>query len=663
MKFEINGRDIVQSHTQIGFQGDNNVETLEFRLPKWSSGEELSQGVAILLYRLSDGSTGYMPMEMHTESESLVLVCKVSKQLTALTGNVDVQLKISGLDEELWHSEITTFQIAKSLPIEGLPLVKMTLDGTNAVLDDDPPITIAERKINIPANLQNIAVQNDQNSKMVTLQMPCYFDGHDLSQHSIYLKTVSDGGRDDVLFSNVTVGNTSLTFEWTLKPPQTSYNGKLNLQLYVIGTDFKWETEPASVNIIRSIDADPVIPMTPPIMDSFIQQLNAIKGQAEGHAQAAAGAAAGAAATATQQANIAKTEADRLVQAGANFKVLGFYDRLEELQTAVSNPERGDAYGVGDNPVHAYVWSGTEWQPGQELGIDLTAYYTKTEVDNKMNNPPAWYIQSNPNLLINGDFQVWQRGTNFTPAQPNTYTADRWKSLYDSNTTRVENTSPAGVKYNIRVTHNGTNSFLITQLIEDQQMFLGKTATLSFYARSNSAKVLHCRVGSDFQLDNITSDWEKFELTFNNIAFDTLEYKKGVSIDSTTFISGDWVEFSAIKLELGDHATPFTPRLIGEELALCQRDYEIIRDVYCGVGTTFFDMSVMYKVTKRIPGTVTIISRNNVKGYASYWDGTKFVDFKVNTASFDTHVRVWTDSSGDVADKVVAFSVICDAGA
>ena len=336
MKFEINGRDIVQSHTQIGFQGDNNIEKLEFRLSKWSSGEDLSQGVAILLYRLPDGSTGYMQMEMHTENESLVLVCKVSRQLTAQTGNVDVQLKISGLDEELWHSEITTFQIAKSLPVEGLPLVKTTLDGANAELDDDPPITIVERKINIPASLQNIAVQNDQNSKMVTLQMPRYFDGHDLSQHSIYLKTVSDGGRDDVLFNNVTVGDTSLTFEWTLKPPQTSYNGKLNLQLYVMGTDFKWETEPASVNIIRSIDADPVIPMTPPIMDSFIQQLNLIKRQAEGYAQVAAGAAA----TATQQATLAKTEADRLLQAGVNFKVLGFYPTLDALQTAVPNPAR-----------------------------------------------------------------------------------------------------------------------------------------------------------------------------------------------------------------------------------------------------------------------------------------------------------------------------------
>lgn len=649
MKFEINGRDIVQSHTQIGFQGDNNVETLEFRLPKWSSGEDLSQGVAILLYRLPDGSTGYMPMEMHTENESLVLVCKVSRQLTAQTGNVDVQLKISGLDEELWHSEITTFQIAKSLPVEGLPLVKMTLDGANAVLDDDPPITIAERKINIPANLQNIAVQNDQNSKMVTLQMPRYFDGNDLSKHSIYLKTVSDGGRDDVLFNNVSVGDTSLIFEWTLKPPQTSYNGKLNLQLYVMGTDFKWETEPASVNIIRSIDADPVIPMTPPIMDSFIQQLNAIKGQAEGHAQAAADAAA----TATQQAGIAKTEADRIVQAGANFKVLGFYLTLDALQTAVPNPARSDAYGVGDNPVHVYVWSGTEWQPGQALGIDLTAYYTKTEVDNIINNPPAWYIQSNPNLLINGDFSIWQRGSTFTNVQDYTFTADRWAIGTGGN----GKPDVTGGNFEMSITSKSdSDEIALHQKIENGYwLYKGKTVTLS-------ANIDGVRYSATMRVPIALDKYEQWFSFREDVEVSIASTGNGTIYPVIQLLGNNktW-KISQVKLELGDHATPFVPRLNGEELALCQRYYEIIRDVYCGVGTTFFDMSVMYKVTKRTPGTVTIISRNNVKGYASYWDGTKFADFKINTVSFDSHVRVWTDSSADVADKVVAFNVICDA--
>ena len=33
---------------------------------------------------------------------------------------------------------------------------------------------------------------------------------------------------------------------------------------------------------------------------------------------------------------------------------------------------------------------------------------------------------SNPNLLMNGDFQVWQRGTSFNYNISNKYCADRW---------------------------------------------------------------------------------------------------------------------------------------------------------------------------------------------------------------------------------------------
>ena len=39
---------------------------------------------------------------------------------------------------------------------------------------------------------------------------------------------------------------------------------------------------------------------------------------------------------------------------------------------------------------------------------------------------------SAPNLLINGDFQIWQRGNSFTNVSTG-YTADRWKIYSESN--------------------------------------------------------------------------------------------------------------------------------------------------------------------------------------------------------------------------------------
>lgn len=52
----------------------------------------------------------------------------------------------------------------------------------------------------------------------------------------------------------------------------------------------------------------------------------------------------------------------------------------------------------------------------------------------------------NPNLLINGDFQVWQRGENFifnSTNNSNVYTADRWRLIQSKEgaTARVSKTS------------------------------------------------------------------------------------------------------------------------------------------------------------------------------------------------------------------------------
>lgn len=55
---------------------------------------------------------------------------------------------------------------------------------------------------------------------------------------------------------------------------------------------------------------------------------------------------------------------------GKNFRILGYYDTLEELRAAVPNPEVGDAYGVGTKaPYNAYVFDGVinDWRDNGSL--------------------------------------------------------------------------------------------------------------------------------------------------------------------------------------------------------------------------------------------------------------------------------------------------------
>ena len=47
---------------------------------------------------------------------------------------------------------------------------------------------------------------------------------------------------------------------------------------------------------------------------------------------------------------------------GAGWRVLAYYDTLSALQTAVTAPDIGDAYGVGaESPYHYYSWDGASW--------------------------------------------------------------------------------------------------------------------------------------------------------------------------------------------------------------------------------------------------------------------------------------------------------------
>lgn len=80
-------------------------------------------------------------------------------------------------------------------------------------------------------------------------------------------------------------------------------------------------------------------------------------------------------------------QAKQIVNAGINFKILGVYDTLENLQAEKPNPNVGDAYGVGIDPnIYVYVWDGAEWDKGQKLGggggapVDT---YTKAESDER----------------------------------------------------------------------------------------------------------------------------------------------------------------------------------------------------------------------------------------------------------------------------------------
>ena len=317
MRIQVQSKKLLDDYWQIGLQGEFGVETYTFILDRFQNDVDLSHGIAYLLYQIKDTEEeGYVLLSKESTDTQLEVTWIVGSELTKSKGVVSVQIKIAGLETALWKSEISRCSVAESLtdtspqPIVRtmrtmLSMTPMTEDfgGIQLMMENpdvEPPITITERKINIPGEFRFIATQNDVDSETVTILLPRFFDGHDLSAHDIYLKTIlpvqtneSPTGRDDIYFSDPQIEATEIRLTWVLRPPQTSFKGTVKLQLRVVdkttgGEEFKWETDPdASVQIYESLDAAPAPPYTPSLMEEFLEEITALRNDAAQSASAA----------------------------------------------------------------------------------------------------------------------------------------------------------------------------------------------------------------------------------------------------------------------------------------------------------------------------------------------------------------------------------------
>ena len=213
------------------------------------------------------------------------------------------------------------------------------------------------------------------------------------------------------------------------------------------------------------------------------------------------------------------------------------------------------------------------------------------------------------NMLINGTFEVSQRGNYQTDASGSalaiasgtaTYSVDRWYA-YGSGTTCTSQTRfvtlPTGQKVrSLRTvaTSASTNSFLHpAQQWEVEKHYEGQVLTSSAWVRTNRrgqylrlCDTVLCYSGSD----EIPADgeWHYMTQTWNPIT-NAFNYSSSgqwqPAFGAGPLAVGDYVEFALPQLELGNTATPFEFRHKAEELALCQRYFQIVA---CATGTPGF---------------------------------------------------------------------------
>jgi hypothetical protein len=284
-----------------------------------------------------------------------------------------------------------------------------------------------------------------------------------------------------------------------------------------------------------------------------------------------------------------------------------------------------------------------------------------------INSPNAVF----KNRLINGDFDIAQRGNTFTSTSSanndDTYTLDRWYILSDGNDTidvTQTTTVPTGAQNSIGLDVETINKkFGIAQIIEASNCFdvIGGNVTLSFQAKVSSVTKLDnikCAIVAwSGTADTVTSDiisaWgvegtnptlianATYENTPANLSVTTsfASYSVTANVDTastkniivfiwsdvTDTTLGDFLHITNVQLESGSTATSFDYRPFGTELALCQRYCYVMRSAstLSQVGfssaqsTTSAFLGIYLPVTPRTnPTGITASSATCLNSYA-----------------------------------------------
>lgn len=260
-----------------------------------------------------------------------------------------------------------------------------------------------------------------------------------------------------------------------------------------------------------------------------------------------------------------------------------------------------------------------------------------------------WSDVNTTNFLINGAFDIWQRGTSFSSSS---YTADRWYSPITSNCSVSQEASdlPVGFKFGTKFVTTGAGTFAQwQQAIESSTVALlrGKTVTISAYVKLSSNFVgswyaqMYYNTATDALASQTTSilsaalanattasSWTRISATVT-VPADAVGLA-AMFVPDTVQPTGVTVRMTGMQLEIGSSATPFKRNSpsIQAELAACQRYYTRLQgfNAYdAGIGQfagtsqsmNRFQFPVQMRVTPTCATNITSISSGSQPGAGS----------------------------------------------
>ena len=257
--------------------------------------------------------------------------------------------------------------------------------------------------------LRGIITQGEKMADTVIFRLPATYGALILSDLSWQIRAASE--KNTLVTADLTAssGGEFCLVQWEVSAAFTAVSGALSLML--VGTDSEGNA------VIKFPGDDPIwvrdseTGQYSPPEDAIQKALNGL-----------------------QQAESALEDATKALQEiGINFKTLGHFDTLPELEAAVTNPSPGDGYGVGD-PTIVYVWNGTSWAP----------------------LPGVFQTYPHANILVNPRFKYNSRDQqSYSSSSGDFFSLDGWVAQGGAGAVSVSANSGGGITLTTSVANQG----------------------------------------------------------------------------------------------------------------------------------------------------------------------------------------------------------------
>jgi hypothetical protein len=245
------------------------------------------------------------------------------------------------------------------------------------------------------------------------------------------------------------------------------------------------------------------------------------------------------------------------------------------------------------------------------------------------------------NTMLNGDFNIWQRGTSFSITSNAAYTSDRW--LFDTGGGGVVTVSrqpftagqtdvAGNPTYFLQAAFgtSGSSATMLQQRIENVATYAGQTVTYSMWAKVSSGTAAFqfqyvqdfgsggsSAVSGFFGSFTLTTSWQRISanVTLPSISGKTIGTNSNLVMRISPMTSGTVTySFANVQLEAGSVATAFQTATgtIQGELAACSRYFQVSQfGVGKANGTTTALVQVVWN-NMRIAPSYSIPSLNSI---------------------------------------------------